>query len=402
MRRPKTLNQLFLKASRAVGMGSLMNATRLIQRTLLNPVAGPDFSPLFRPLKTAGKLRRAVPKAARTPGDTVRQASTPVVADRVAVDETAVAGPAVTGDAAVARPRRATFGERVFTFNGERYPYRLFIPAPPPNNDADSSASQGPMPLVVLLHGCKQDAQDFARGTAMNRLAEAQGCMVLYPEQTSRSNAQRCWNWFEPGHQQLDEGEPGMIAALTQQVLAHDYNGQRADPERVYIAGLSAGGAMASVVAGLYPHIFAAVGVHSGLPSGAAQDLMSAFGAMRRGARGMATAPMPTIVFHGSADTTVHPDNGDHISDAALAALKAAGLPLQKSRSKVGAETQETSTEKTVYRVADGPSYVEHWRIDAGPHAWSGGDAAGSYTDPDGPSASAAMLAFFLQHRLRA
>ena len=131
--------------------------------------------------------------------------------------------------------------------------------------------------------------------------------MVLYPEQTSKSNSQRCWNWFEPDHQQLDQGEPGMIAALTRHVLAGDHKGRRADPARVYVAGLSAGGAMAAVVAGLYPDIFAAVGVHSGLPSGAAQDLMSAFGAMRRGAKGQATPPMPTIVFHGSADTTVHP-----------------------------------------------------------------------------------------------
>ncbi len=386
MRKPKTFNQIFLKASRAAGMGSLMDATRLIQRTLLNPIASADFSPLFG----------ATPVKARPPAANPSKpgaAAFADVEDVMVVDEPVSETPAPV----TPRPRKAAFGERVFTFNGERYPYRLYIPAPPAGSDTTMQAA---MPLVVLLHGCKQDAQDFARGTAMNALAEEQGCMVLYPEQISKSNAQRCWNWFEPGHQQLDEGEPGMIAALTQQVLAHDYNGQRADPSRVYIAGLSAGGAMAAVVAGLYPHIFAAVGVHSGLPSGAAQDLMSAFGAMRRGAKGLATPPMPTIVFHGSGDKTVHPDNGDHISDAALAALKASGLPLVKSRSKVGTDTQETSTEKTVYRVADGPSYVEHWRIDAGPHAWSGGDSAGSYTDPDGPSASAAMLAFFLQHRL--
>lgn len=389
MRRPKTLSQLFLKAGRAAGVGSLMDATRLIQRTLLNPVSGADFSPLFR---------APVAKSRRAPTRTPAQAATvaPDIEEAIARE---AAPAAEAGAPAATRARRSSFSERAFTFNGERYPYRLYIPALPAGSDA---AAQATMPLVVLLHGCKQDAQEFARGTAMNALAEEHGCMVLYPEQISKSNAQRCWNWFEPGHQQLDEGEPGMIAALTQQVLAHDYNGQRADPTRVYIAGLSAGGAMAAVVAGLYPHIFAAVGVHSGLPSGAAQDLMSAFGAMRRGAKGLATPPMPTIVFHGSGDKTVHPDNGDHISDAALAALKASGLPLVKSRSKVGTDTQETSTEKTVYRVADGPSYVEHWRIDAGPHAWSGGDSAGSYTDPDGPSASAAMLSFFLQHSLKA
>ncbi|MES2188674.1 MAG: PHB depolymerase family esterase [Pseudomonadota bacterium] len=398
MRRPKTFSQIFLKASRAAGMNSLMDATKLIQRVLLNPAAGPDFSPLLKPFRPfrAPKARKPSPKPARP------ATATPVHAPAAEVAEAPIANPAATEAPPAARARKASFSERIFNFGDERYPYRLYIPAAPAGEDtAGRAASQATMPLIVLLHGCKQDAQDFARGTAMNALADEHGCMVLYPEQISKSNAQRCWNWFEPDHQQLDEGEPGMIAALTQQVLAHDYNGQRADPQRTYIAGLSAGGAMAAVVAGLYPHIFAAVGVHSGLPSGAAQDLMSAFGAMRRGAKGLATPAMPTIVFHGSGDTTVHPDNGDHISDGALAALKASGLPLLKSRSQVGASTQETSTEKTVYRVADGPSYVEHWRIDAGPHAWSGGDAAGSYTDPDGPSASAAMLAFFLQHSLK-
>jgi poly(hydroxyalkanoate) depolymerase family esterase len=392
MRRPKTFSQFFLKASRAAGMGGLINATKLIQRSLSNPVTTPDFGDLLRPFQSP--LQTPV-KAPRSPA----RPSRPAAANEADITDVVENDKPVTPEApSVPKPRRASFSERIFNFGGERYPYRLYIPAPPAGVDA---ASQAAMPLIVLLHGCKQDAQDFARGTAMNALADEHGCMVLYPEQISKSNAQRCWNWFEPGHQQLDEGEPGMIAALTQQVLAHNYNGQRADPSRTYIAGLSAGGAMAAVVAGLYPHIFAAVGVHSGLPSGAAQDLMSAFGAMRRGAKGLATPAMPTIVFHGSGDRTVHPDNGDHISDAALAALKASGLPLLKSRSKIGASTQETSTEKTVYRVADGPSYVEHWRIDAGPHAWSGGDAAGSYTDPDGPSASAAMLAFFLQHSLK-
>ncbi|MES2413062.1 MAG: PHB depolymerase family esterase [Pseudomonadota bacterium] len=394
MRRPKTLSQLWMKASRAVATGGLMDATRLIQRTLLNPVAGPDFSPLLRPLPVRTRRASSPTEAANAPA--TANAGDALAADAPAEQETAIAP----------RPRKAAFGERVFNFNGERYPYRLYIPAPPMGSDVGIAKGGAAMPLIVLLHGCKQDAQDFARGTAMNTLAAEQGCMVLYPEQISKSNPQMCWNWFEPGHQQAGEGEPGMIAALTQQVLAQDYNGQRADPARVYIAGLSAGGAMAAVVAGLYPDIFAAMGVHSGLPSGAAQDLMSAFGAMRRGGNnakdGPVTPPMPTIVFHGSADKTVHPDNGDHISDAALAALKAAGLPLVKSRSTVANSAAEVSTEKTVYRVADGPSYVEHWRIEAGPHAWSGGDAAGSYTDPDGPSASAAMLAFFLQHQLKA
>ena len=310
----------------------------------------------------------------------------------------------VDGQAKTLVQTQATnFTEATFAFGGKAYPYRLYVPTA----DAPPSAGQ-PLqrPLIVLLHGCKQDAQDFAQGTAMNALAQAHGCMVLYPEQLPKANQARCWNWFEPEHQQLDQGEPGMIAALTRHVLSTDHAGSQADPDRVYIAGLSAGGAMAAVVAGLYPDLFAAVGVHSGLPAGAAQDMLSAFTAMRTGAKkskGKSTPALPTIVFHGSADTTVHPDNGEHITDAALAALKASGLLLERRQSQVSSEgsSSQPTTQRIVYRSADGPSYVEHWRIDDGPHAWSGGDAAGSFTAPEGPSASAAMLRFFLQHKKR-
>ncbi|MDB5964050.1 MAG: hypothetical protein JWQ72_550 [Polaromonas sp.] len=370
--RQKSFSQTLLKATQMTGMGRLMDATKLIQRALLGPVTS-----------AKAPVRRPPAHAPRREGGYAGTA--PVVEDAVIVT------PGVTPNEAAPRTSRpAAFTPHSFTFDGEKYPYRLYIP-PTAANEAPVVAG---MPLIVLLHGCKQDAGDFARGTAMNDLAATQGCMVLYPEQISKANGGRCWNWFEPGHQQAGRGEPGMIAALTAKVLAAHPG---ADPQRVYIAGLSAGGAMAAVVAGLYPEMFAAVGIHSGLASGAAQDLMSAFGAMRHGAKGQAVTALPTIVFHGSADKTVHPDNGDHISDAAAAALKASGLALTKSRTKV--DTGGPVTEKVVYRTPDGPSYVEHWRIDAGPHAWSGGSPDGSFTDPDGPSASAAMLAFFLQHR---
>jgi poly(hydroxyalkanoate) depolymerase family esterase len=293
------------------------------------------------------------------------------------------------------------FSEASFPFGAKTYPYRLYVPM---------AVSTLPHPLIVLLHGCKQDAKDFAQGTAMNALAEQHGCMVLYPEQLPKANQARCWNWFEPEHQQLDQGEPGMIAALTRHVLNSDHGASRADPDRVYIAGLSAGGAMAAVVAGLYPDLFAAVGVHSGLPAGAAQDMLSAFTAMRTGAnkgKRQATAALPTIVFHGSADTTVHPDNGEHILGAALTAWEATGMLLERRQEQTDAPTHapipspHQRTERRVYRSASGPSYVEHWCIADGPHAWSGGDAAGSFTDPSGPSASEAMLRFFLQHKKR-
>lgn len=365
----KSFTKTLLKASRMTGVGRLMDATRLIQRALQGPLQDRATAPSHAQPATPFSTRRETPSSADVTDAVIVPAPEPADGP---------SGP-------------ATFAEHSFTFEGQKHPYRLYIPAAP----ADATRPALSMPLIVLLHGCKQDAKDFARGTSMNELAAKHGCMVLYPEQLTKANGGRCWNWFEPGHQQLGRGEPGMIAALTSRVLAEQHG---ADPSRVYIAGLSAGGAMAAVVAGLYPDIFAAVGIHSGLASGAAQDLISAFSAMRHGARGQTKTALPTIVFHGSGDKTVHPDNGDYISDAAAAALKASGLPLVESHATVGGAAGP-ATEKTVYRMPDGPSYVEHWRVDAGPHAWSGGNAAGSFTDPDGPSASAAMLAFFLQHK---
>ena len=369
---PKRFSQSMLKATRLTGMGKLLDATRLIQRTLgAAPQAWPKADNALQPVII-------LPGPAQPEDD----------APQNVVQETA--------------RRKASFRKHTFTFEGATYPYRLYIPLAPASDSNEASL----MPLVVLLHGCKQDALDFSKGTAMNALAETQQVMVLYPEQITSANALRCWNWFEPGHQQAERGEPGMIAALTRQIVQQ----HAADPQRVYIAGLSAGGAMAAVVSSLYPDIFAAVGVHSGLAAGAARDVVSAFGAMRSGAQGHALPVIPTIVFHGTADRTVHPDNGDHITDAALAAHKAAGVQLLKTQSTQSKSAEENTaeentgaekTERAVYSTADGKSAVENWRIDAGPHAWSGGNSAGSYTDPDGPSASAAMLAFFLQHRLR-
>ena len=294
-------------------------------------------------------------------------------------------------------PRQARFTEHAFNFGGERHAYRLFVPSRP------AEAVSEPLPLVVLLHGCKQDAADFAKGTGMNALAQAHRCMVLYPQQSAKANGMRCWNWFEKAHQTRDAGEPAMIANLTRSVLST----RNGDPSRVYIAGLSAGGAMAALAAGLYLELFAAAGVHSGLPAGAAGDVMSAFSAMRRGASGSATAEagaaVPTIVFHGSDDTTVHPVNGDHVVAAALAGHGAAGLELVSSETPHHEGGDEGSDSRRAQRVRysapDGTTHVEHWTVDSGPHAWSGGDAAGSFTDPEGPGASAAMLSFFLQHR---
>ena len=363
----QAIRKSMLRATRLTGMGKLLDATRLIQRALLSDA--PQVRPQARPDTRRESAPAANdPQVADAPPQVIILPPPPSLADGIDTPRQA--------------SRVASFTKHQFVFEGVSYPYRLYVPS------ATNANISQPMPLVVLLHGCKQDALDFSNGTAMNTLAEEQQVMVLYPEQITSANALRCWNWFEPGHQQAERGEPGMIAALTQKIV-QQHGG---DARRVYIAGLSAGGAMAAVVSSLYPDVFAAVGVHSGLAAGAARDVMSAFGAMRSGAKGHAPPVIPTIVFHGSADKTVHPDNGEHITDAALAALKASGLQLHKS---------QDSTAREAYSTVDGKPYIENWRIDDGTHAWSGGDAKGSYTDPDGPSASAAMLAFFLQHRLQ-
>lgn len=269
--------------------------------------------------------------------------------------------------------------------------YKLFIP----------TGHAGPRPLMVMLHGCTQSPDDFANGTRMNELAQQDGIYVAYPEQIRGANAQKCWNWFETRDQGREHGEAGIIAGLTRAIIAE----HAVDPSRVYIAGLSAGGAAAANIARAYPDVFAGVGVHSGLAAGCARDLSSALMAMRAGAPG-AELPgggsgfgatqsihVPTIVFHGSKDTTVNPRNGDEV-------LAQAGTAKLSQSVESGAQPGGHRYTRTLYRDFDGRVQAESWRVDGSGHAWSGGSATGSYTDPLGPDASRAMLDFFSQHRL--
>ena len=258
--------------------------------------------------------------------------------------------------------------------------YKLFVP---------SRSQEKPLPLVVMLHGCTQSPDDFAAGTRMNFLAEERNCFVVYPEQPSGANQAKCWNWFRTGDQQRDGGEPSLIAGITRQVM-RDYP---IDPKRVYVAGLSAGGAAAAIMAATYADLYAAVGIHSGLACGAASDLPSAFVAMRQGGGSkqlrMAGPPVPTIVFHGDRDTTVHPNNGDRIVEQSA---KAAGLKAKVIDGRVPHGHAYTRTNLT---DAGGRAISEHWNVHGAGHAWSGGSPAGSYTDPRGPDATREMLRFF-------
>jgi poly(hydroxyalkanoate) depolymerase family esterase len=241
-----------------------------------------------------------------------------------------------------------------------------------------------------MLHGCTQNPDDFAAGTGMNESARAQGFFVLYPAQSQKANAHRCWNWFKHNHQERGRGEPALLAGMVRDVMAH----HSIDPARVYVAGLSAGGAMAAIMGETYPDLFAAVGVHSGLAAGSANDLPSALGAMKNSAaKASASASgVPTIVFHGDADGTVHPGNGAHVIAASV-------HPAAHVQTEQGLAAGGHRYTRHLHRASDaGPVMAEHWVVHGAAHAWSGGNAKGSYTDPRGPDATAEMLRFFMAH----
>ena len=284
-------------------------------------------------------------------------------------------------------PDGARFVEGAYCNAAGSRTYKLFIP----------SRYQGqPLPLVVMLHGCTQSPDDFAAGTRMNFLAEEQTCFVVYPEQRSEANQVKCWNWFRTSDQQRGSGEPSLIAGITRQIM-RDYP---VDPKRVYVGGLSAGGAAAAIMGAAYNDLYAAIGIHSGLACGAATDLPSAFVAMRQG--GVSNdrivpgdaPPVPTIVFHGDRDTTVHPNNGNLILEQSVGA---ASPQTKVHRGRVPGGHAYTCT---ILTDAGGRGILEHWNIHGAGHAWSGGCPAGSYTDPRGPDATREMLRFFLEHSL--
>ncbi|WP_256078556.1 PHB depolymerase family esterase [Massilia sp. YIM B04103] len=261
--------------------------------------------------------------------------------------------------------------------------YKLYVPA---------SFRGQPMPLLVMLHGCTQDPDDFAAGTRMNQVAEEEECFVVYPAQSPEANGARCWNWFSALDQKRGQGEPSIIAGIARLVM----DAYPVMPERVYVAGLSAGGAMAAIVGTLYPDVFSAVGVHSGLPFASAQDLPSALGAMRRGAasaRDSNYGPQPVIVFHGDRDEVVHPVNGE---DVIAQGLRSHPLGRSARYSTLSGQTPGGHEyTHTRHWLKGGTPLGEHWVIHGAGHAWSGGSADGSYTDAKGPDASREMMRFF-------
>jgi poly(hydroxyalkanoate) depolymerase family esterase len=413
-----------IEATRLTRAGRLADATALLQRLLQGdpPGTAPDQprGDDLKPVKDEGTEVRALVAGPPRPDSGVGpapRAASPGTSGRGGAAETrarsglretlrglaARIGPAGgkrwTGRAPQSPapvpaplPEGAAFVTASFTNQAGTRSYKLYLP---------SGRAGEPLPLVVMLHGCTQSPDDFAAGTRMNALAEGHGCLVAYPAQPAAANPSKCWNWFSPDDQQRGRGEPSLIAGITRQIMRD----HPVDPRRVYVAGLSAGGAAAAILGRAYPDLYAAIGVHSGLACGAARDLPSALTAMRQGAgsaerragdgaaTGRGTPLVPTIVLHGDQDTTVHPRNGDEV----IAQAQAAAIELRATVQR-GQVPGGHAYSRTLYADAAGRALLEQWTIHGAGHAWAGGSPHGSYTDPRGPDAAREMLRFFLEH----
>lgn len=378
-----------LQAAALTRAGRLMEATRVIQRSLAGRAIrratrseGPaNAAPAADDFVIEGQCSEVGEAADDSAVRLRRDAGVGSVDPGVAEHEPS-SMPAPAGGAPgewIAGVHSSSAGDRA---------YKLYVPS--------RHAGQS-LPLVVMLHGCNQTPDDFATGTQMNAVAEERNCFVLYPAQPNSANHARCWNWFKRDNQVRDQGEPAILAGMTRQIVER----WGIDSRKVYVAGMSAGGAMAAIMGAVYPDLYAAVGIHSGLACGSAHDLPSALAAMNgmqpafaRGPGGSgASSPIPTIVFHGDQDKTVHPRNGADV--------------IARSAHRDGGDGGSVATERgtasghsftrTLHRDAAGRVLLEHWQVHGGGHMWFGGSSAGSYSDPRGPNAAAEMLRFFLQ-----
>ena len=390
------------EATRLTQQGRLDEATAAIQRALgvtFAPVAQEDSSDTNEPIEVISRLVRETPQdpapgrrtVVRRPGVAAWTTPGPTLLTRgVQRPPGTKAGKLASGSV----PEGGRFVERSYTNSAGTRSYKLYIP---------SGYTGQAVPLIVMLHGCTQSPDDFATGTRMNELAEEHTFLVAYPAQAGNANMQKCWNWFQVADQQRGRGEPSIIAGITNQIVS-EYDIAEGS---VYVAGMSAGGAMAAIMGATYPDLYAAVGVHSGLALGSANDLSSAFTAMRQGGPLVAHRDvpgggdaqiLPTIFFHGDGDTTVHPRNGDRLLGHLSGGREGSSLRVSTRRGRVQGGYEYT---RFTYHDADGRDLVERWSVHGLGHAWSGGSYPGSYTDPRGPDASAEMVRFFGQHHKR-
>jgi poly(hydroxyalkanoate) depolymerase family esterase len=272
------------------------------------------------------------------------------------------------------------------------------------------------VPLLVMLHGCTQTAEDFAAGTRMNRLAEQHGFIVAYPQQMRKSNRALCWNWFKSAHQFRNRGEPARIAHIVQ-TISQKTSQWTIDSQQIYVVGASAGAAMAVILGATYPDIFAAIGVHSGIEYQAVTNIIDTLKVIRHGgpepilqgqkafeAMGSYKRVVPTIVFQGTHDRIVPPISSDRVVQQWMQTnhLVSPDLYLADFKKPTTTSTGQVpgGYAYTVYTWEDsrGNEVQAYWKIHGLGHAWSGGSPTGSHTDPRGPNASEAMYQFFMNH----
>jgi poly(hydroxyalkanoate) depolymerase family esterase len=432
------------EAMRLMQEGDLTGATAVIQRTLGGSSFGSGFAPVASPDAPSGAgepidVESSVvdqaphpgaasgPATGRGPAAATRPAASPLLFGSVplsmpeglslSVPESmpltmpgvlpgAMPSPKEGETDPAVVPTGGRFVERSYTNQTGTRSYKLYTP---------SGYIGQEVPLVVMLHGCTQSPNDIAAGTQMNRLAEENIFLVAYPAQAQGANMNKCWNWFKTSDQQRGRGEPSLVAGITRQVI-DEYN---VADGRVYVVGMSAGGAMAAIMAEAYPDLYAAVGIHSGLAPGAAHDMPSAFAAMHQGGlaiprrvvpiatpTGESARIVPAIIFHGDRDRTVHPRNADHLLEHYCPAN------LTGSREEASGSTPRGTVRqgqvagghaytRATYRDVGGRAIAERWTVHGLGHAWSGGSSSGSYTDPRGPDASAEMVRFFNEHPQR-
>jgi poly(hydroxyalkanoate) depolymerase family esterase len=432
------------EAMRLMQEGDLTGATAVIQRTLGGSSFGSGFAPVASPDAPSGAgepidVESSVvdqaphpgaasgPAAGRGPAAATRPAASPLLFGSVplsmpeglslSVPESmpltmpgvlpgAMPSPKEGETDPAVVPTGGRFVERSYTNQTGTRSYKLYTP---------SGYIGQEVPLVVMLHGCTQSPNDIAAGTQMNRLAEENIFLVAYPAQAQGANMNKCWNWFKTSDQQRGRGEPSLVAGITRQVI-DEYN---VADGRVYVVGMSAGGAMAAIMAEAYPDLYAAVGIHSGLAPGAAHDMPSAFAAMHQGGpaiprrvvpiatpTGESARIVPAIVFHGDRDRTVHPRNADHLLEHYCPA-KLTGSREEASGStprgtvRQGQVAGGHAYTRATYRDVGGRAIAERWTVHGLGHAWSGGSSSGSYTDPRGPDASAEVVRFFNEHPQR-